>query len=65
MQPKVFKKSTIVDVPVDKVFNWHARPGALNRMAPPWDPLQVISTDESILPGSQSLLKMKMGTLQL
>jgi uncharacterized protein len=61
MQPKVFKKSTIVDVPVDTVFNWHARPGALNRMAPPWDPLQVISTDESILPGSQSLLKMKMG----
>ncbi|MBT4525996.1 MAG: TIGR01777 family protein [Deltaproteobacteria bacterium] len=61
MKPKVFQKSTIVDVPVSSVFNWHERPGALNRMAPPWDPLIVISSDESILPGAQSLLKMKLG----
>lgn len=63
MQPKVFRKSTILDTPVDTVFKWHERPGALNRMVPPWDPLQVISTDASILPGSQSLLKMNMGPI--
>ena len=61
MKPKVFQKSTIVDVPIESVFKWHERPGALNRMVPPWDPLTVISSDESVLPGAQSLLKMKLG----
>jgi len=61
MKPKVFQTSTTVEAPVHSVFKWHEQPGALNRMVPPWDPLTVISSDESIHPGAQSLLKMKLG----
>ena len=34
--------SSVVDASVDEVFAWHARPGALTRLAPPWQPIRVI-----------------------
>lgn len=27
---------SIVDHPIDEVFAWHARPGAMPRLVPPW-----------------------------
>ena len=30
--------SSVVDAPRDEVFAWHARPGAFNRLSPPWSP---------------------------
>jgi uncharacterized protein len=35
--------SSVVDASLDEVFSWHARPGAITRLAPPWQPLRVIS----------------------
>ena len=34
--------SSVVDASVDEVFAWHARPGAITRLAPPWLPVRVI-----------------------
>jgi uncharacterized protein (TIGR01777 family) len=30
--------SSVVDAPLDEVFAWHARPGAITRLMPPWPP---------------------------
>jgi uncharacterized protein len=35
--------SSVVDAGLDEVFAWHARPGAITRLAPPWQPVRVIS----------------------
>ena len=43
--------SSVVDASVDEVFSWHARPGAITRLAPPWPPVRVIRE----VSGSQSL----------
>ncbi|MCV7346345.1 TIGR01777 family oxidoreductase [Mycolicibacterium rhodesiae] len=43
--------SSIVDHPVDEVFAWHTRPGAMRRLVPPWQPMQVIAETESLADG--------------
>ncbi len=31
--------SSVVDAPRDDVFAWHAPPGAIHRLLPPWQPM--------------------------
>ncbi len=57
----IFEKSSLVNVPVKDLFNWHRNPGALERYSPPWDPVEVIESEGSIEPGSRVLLRMKAG----
>ncbi|MEZ0367688.1 MAG: TIGR01777 family oxidoreductase [Candidatus Sericytochromatia bacterium] len=38
----IFRHLTRIDAPVDEVFAWHARPGALERLTPPWEPLRLL-----------------------
>ncbi len=61
MKKGVFTKESHIDAPVDEVFKWHARPGAINRLSPPWDPLTVIKSSQGIEKGAQVILKMKAG----
>lgn len=43
MKCEVYKKKTGINAPVDRVFKWHARDGAIIRLTPPWAPLKMIS----------------------
>ena len=43
--------SSVVDASLDEVFSWHARPGAITRLAPPWQPVRVISEARSLRDG--------------
>ena len=43
--------SSVVDASVDEVFGWHARPGAITRLAPPWQPVRVIREAGSLRDG--------------
>lgn len=56
--PYVFERSVELPVPVETAFAWHARPGALHRMMPPWDHAQVLSSDGSIRDGSKVALRV-------
>lgn len=61
MKTKLFTKRSRIDTPVEDVFQWHSRPGALERLVPPWDPLKVIERTGGILKGGQAVLKMNAG----
>ena len=37
--------------PVDAVFDWHSRPGALTRLLPPWQPVKVVQESPSLRDG--------------
>ena len=45
----------IVDAPLDEVFAWHARPGALARLSPPWVPARVAAEAGSLRDGRAAL----------
>jgi hypothetical protein len=45
---RVFERRTRIDAPAEEVYGWHARPGALERLSPPWDPPLVESRSGGI-----------------
>jgi uncharacterized protein len=42
---------SVVDHPLAEVFAWHARPGAMRRLVPPWQPMKVVSEADSLADG--------------
>ena len=47
--------SSVVDAPLDEVFAWHTRPGAFNRLSPPWSPMRLVSEAASLKDGRATL----------
>ncbi|GAA5086816.1 TIGR01777 family oxidoreductase [Nocardia iowensis] len=43
--------SSVVAAPRSEVFEWHARPGAFARLAPPWQPVSVLAEAASLADG--------------
>lgn len=52
--------SSVVDAPVDEVFAWHERPGAIHRLTPPWQPVSV-RREASSLDGGRAILGLPLG----
>jgi len=44
--------STVVQAPLEEVFTWHERPGALSRLLPPWLPARVLADASSLRDGT-------------
>jgi uncharacterized protein len=43
--------SSVVNENLDEVFAWHARPGAVKRLTPPWLPVRVLGETDSLRDG--------------
>ncbi|WP_304454608.1 TIGR01777 family oxidoreductase [Nocardiopsis sp. YSL2] len=50
-----FQRSSVVRAPVDEVFDWHTRPGAFARLAPPWQPARPVAEARSLRDGAAVL----------
>ena len=46
---------------VEELYQYHSRPGALERLLPPWDGSRVIRKEGSIAPGGKVLMHLKQG----
>ncbi len=49
--------SSSLPVSVEEAFAYHARPGALSRLIPPWESVQIESSDNSLEVGSRVVLR--------
>ncbi len=58
-----FTRSVELPVSQSKAFRWHARPGALQRLSPPWDPVEVVAESGTIEAGARVTLRLKAGPL--
>jgi uncharacterized protein (TIGR01777 family) len=52
--------SSVVDAPLGEVFAWHARPGAITRLMPPWSPVRVEREAGSVRDG-RAVLRLPGG----
>jgi uncharacterized protein len=52
-------------VPVDALWAWHTRPGALERLLPPWDRVRVVSRTGGIADGTRVTLVVPFGPTRL
>ncbi|GAB5561464.1 MAG: TIGR01777 family oxidoreductase [Synoicihabitans sp.] len=50
---------------IDRAFAWHARPGALERLTPPWERVELISAQGGIEDGGRVELQSFVGPLPL
>jgi len=61
MSEGTFVRRTRVDAPALDLFRWHARPGALERLNPPWAPVEVVERTGGIDMDSRVVLKIPLG----
>ncbi|MGB3223317.1 MAG: TIGR01777 family oxidoreductase [Desulforhopalus sp.] len=59
--PVVFEHRSEYPCPAEELYNWHGRPGALERLLPPWQDTSVLSRQGNIEPGTTVELKMHAG----
>lgn len=59
---QVFEARSQMPVDAEEVFAWHAREGALQRLMPPWEPVEVVEHQgDGIREGARVVLRMHMG----
>jgi hypothetical protein len=58
---RIFEKKSKIEAPVGEVFKWHARPGAIQRLSPPWNPLTIMDQKGGIQTGAEVIMRMKAG----
>lgn len=61
----MFQYRSEIPVAVEELFAWHQRPGALARLIPPWESVELESGSESLKPGNRVTLKMSVGGIPL
>ncbi|MCL5269282.1 MAG: TIGR01777 family oxidoreductase [bacterium] len=61
MSPNVFIQRTRVDSAPTEVFAWHTRPGAFERLIPPWVKVTVLERTRGIQNGSRVQLRVPLG----
>ena len=65
MSNESFERRTHVEASADEVFGWHTRPGAFERLAPPWTNLRVLNRTDGIGNGARVILRLKNGVVSL
>lgn len=58
---KTFTRRTELPVPARALFDWHARPGAFERLNPPFDPVEIVSRSGGLEVGASTVIRMKIG----
>ena len=62
---RTFSRRTSLQASPSQVFSWHARPGALERLSPPWDPPQIVRQEGGIRTGARVEMRIKLPVLPL
>ena len=60
---KEFVFETPLGYPAETVFRWHERPGALERLTPPWERVEVLEQG-GITEGARTTLATRIGPLR-
>jgi ligand-binding SRPBCC domain-containing protein len=58
---ETFMRRSRMPVSAESVFAWHARPGALERLLPPWSGIRLLERRGGIETGARTVLSMPFG----
>jgi len=66
MKTEIFVRRTWIEAPAETVFRWHTRPGAFERLTPPWEAVEVLEPVEGgIEDGARVTLITHIGPLPM
>ena len=58
-----FQHECEIPFSVDDVFGWHMRPGALERLLPPWEDVRIVGREGGIADGGTVRIRAKRGPI--
>ena len=61
MKTQIFSRRLRIPGPATDVFQWHARPGAFERLTPPWEAVEILERSGGIENGARVVLRMRLG----
>ncbi len=61
----VYRKRSLLDAPVREVFDWHERPGAFERLVPPWNEAELLEAPRSLRDGERAVLLLTRPPIRL
>lgn len=59
-----FVAQSRIEASAEVVFRWHAEPDALERLTPPWEPVEVVQRAPGIHDGDRGILGVRLGPLR-
>src|SRR4051794_16091917 len=62
---EVIERSVTVPVGVEEAFAWHTRPGALERLTPPWERIEVLEHSGGIADGARVVIRLHEGPVAI
>ena len=60
-----FLAKSRIEAPAEEVFRWHAQPNALERLSPPWDPVEILERAPGIRDGDRGALRVRLGPFKI
>lgn len=60
---KSFVKQTALPYPASLVYDWHLRPGAFERLSPPWESIRISRREEPLREGSILAFEVRIGPI--
>ncbi len=60
-----FVAQSRIDAPAEVVFRWHAEPHALDRLTPPWEPVEIVQRAPGIHDGDRGILRVRVGPFRI
>jgi uncharacterized protein len=64
MPTETFIKRSRIPVPAEFLFDWHARPGAFQRLIPPWESVSMSEMSHGITNGSRGEIRIESGPIR-
>ncbi len=61
MKTEEFVARSRIDLPAQAVYDWHAREGAFERLAPPWETIRVVESGDGVVDGSRAVIEVRVG----
>src|SRR5918994_1161455 len=61
----VIERTSTLPVSAEEAFAWHARPGAFERLTPPWERVEVVEQTGGIEDGARATLRLHAGPVPL
>ena len=62
---EVIERSVMLPVGAEEAFAWHERPGALERLIPPWERVEVLERSDGITDGDRVVVRIHEGPIAL
>ena len=58
---QVVERTSTLPVSADEAFAWHERPGAFERLTPPWERIEVLERSGGIREGARTAVRVRVG----